>query len=360
MFLYDAWYLATTSDDLDADGKIGLTMLNQPVVIYRRKDGTAVALEDRCIHRMAPLSLGRVEGDNLRCMYHGILFGETGKVLEIPAQDMIPERACVRSYPISEQSGWIWVWMGDPSKADLALLPPVYGIRNPDWIMPSDRLDYACNYQLINDNLTDLGHLSWVHIQSFGADSSWSNTPVEITQLPRGVRFNRWLRNIAPIPPLGKAAAHERVDHWAGLEYHVPGVFHFYNALYPVGTAERYAGKEPDLDDDTLLYDHYSQQAVTPMTNETTRYTFSWGPSTRLGTTEEAQIMRQILGSAFLEDKVMIEAQQKIVALDQSRAPMPIVHDKGVVLFQRLMQRLMREEAGGGDRAKQSAELESA
>lgn len=346
MFLHDAWYMATTSDDLDADGKIGLTMLNQPVVIYRRTDGTAVALENRCIHRMAPLSLGRVEGNNIRCMYHGMLFDETGRALEIPAQDMIPEKACIRNYPIAEKNGWIWVWMGDPSKADLALLPPVYGIRDSGWLMPSDRLDYACNYQLINDNLTDLGHLSWVHIQSFGADSSWSNTPVEITQLPRGVRFNRWLRNIAPIPPLGKAAAHERVDHWTGLEYHVPGVFHFYNALYPVGTAERYAGQEPDREDDALLYDHYSQQAVTPMTNETTRYTFSWGPSKRLGTPEEAEIMRKILGSAFLEDKIMIEAQQKIIALDPARAPMPIVHDKGVVLFQRLMQRLMRQERG--------------
>lgn len=348
MFLHDAWYLASTSDDLDADGKIGLTMLNQPVVLYRRTDGVAVALEDRCVHRMAPLSLGRVEGDNLRCMYHGLLFDGTGRVIEIPAQDMIPKKACVRSYPVAEKNGWIWVWMGEPAKADHALLPPVYGIRNPDWIMPSDRLDYACNYQLINDNLTDLGHLSWVHIQSFGADSSWSNTPPEITALPRGVRFNRWLRGIAPIPPLGKAAAHERVDHWTSLEYHVPGVFHFYNALYPVGTADRYVGQAPDREDETLLYDHYSQQAVTPMTEETTRYTFSWGPSTKLGSEEEAQIMRKILGAAFLEDKTMIEAQHKVIALDPSRAPMPIVHDKGVVLFQRLMQRLMREEGQVG------------
>lgn len=355
MFLHDAWYMATTSDDLDADGKIGLTMLNQPVVIYRRTDGTAVALEDRCVHRMAPLSLGRVEGDNLRCMYHGLLFAESGRVIEIPSQDMIPQKACIRSYPVAEHSGWIWVWMGDPAKADEELLPPVYGIRNPDWIMPSDRLDYSCNYQLINDNLTDLGHLSWVHIQSFGADSSWSNTPPEITPLPRGVRFNRWLRNIAPIPPLGKAAAHESVDHWTSLEYHVPGIFHFYNALYPAGTADRYSGQEPDRNDAALLYDHYTQQAVTPMTADTTRYTFSWGPSARLGSEDDAQIMRNILRSAFLEDKTMIEAQHKIIALDPSRAPMPIVHDKGVILFQRLMQRLMREESETAGSAEEPA-----
>ncbi len=345
MFLRNSWYLATPSAELDAaGGLLGLTMLGEPVAVYRRADRTVVALEDRCVHRMAPLSQGRVEGDNLRCMYHGLLFAPGGKVVAIPGQDEIPARACVRTYPVIEQSGWIWVWMGDPAKASADLLPPVYGVQNPDWILPGDRLDYECQYTLINDNLTDLGHLSWVHIASFGADETWALSRPDITMLDRGVRFGRWLRNIAPIPPLGEAANHDRCDHWALLEYHVPGVFHFYNAQYPVGTAEACNGGEPDRDRPGLLYEHYSQQAVTPMTATTTRYTFTWGPSTRCGTPDEAVLMQQILGQAFAEDKIIIEAQQKIINLDPSRQPMPTVHDKGVILFQRLMQKLMREE----------------
>src|SRR3546814_7431325 len=86
---------------------IALTMLGEPVVIYRKSNGEAVALENRCVHRLAPLSLGRVEGDNLRCMYHGMLFSDQGKALEIPGQDLIPERACIRSYPVVEISGWL-------------------------------------------------------------------------------------------------------------------------------------------------------------------------------------------------------------------------------------------------------------
>lgn len=344
MFLRNAWYLAGPTSDLDEKPMISLTIIGEPVVVYRGESGIITALEDRCVHRFAPLSMGRVEGDSLRCMYHGLLFDNTGKVTCIPGQDTIPPRACVKRYAVQEQSGWIWVWMGDASQPNYDLLPPVQGVENPAWILPLDRLDYACNYELINNNLTDLGHLSWVHCNSFGADETWTETIPEITPLPNGVRLNRWLRNIPPIPPLGKAADHARVDHWAQLDYYVPGVFSFYNSMFPTGTADKYANAEPDKDDPSMLFEHYTQQAVTPMTERTTRYFFTWGPSRRHGDEQTAAIMRQVLATAFIEDKVIIEAQQKVIDLDPSRLPMPTVHDRGVTLFQRLMQKLMREQ----------------
>lgn len=344
MFLRNSWYVAAFTSELDEKKMVSLTLLGEPVVIYRKTNGEPVALEDRCVHRLAPLSLGRIEGDNLRCMYHGILFSEGGKALEIPGQDLIPERACVRSYAVADVSGWLWVWMGEKHLADVDLIPPVYGLRNPDWLLPEDQMDYDCNYELINNNLTDLGHLAWVHSQSFGADETWTGTLPKVSPIGRGVRIDRWLRTIPPIPRLGKAAEHEKVDHWAQLDYLVPGVFHFYNALYPAGTAEKYGGEAPPKDDPTLLYEHYTQQAVTPMTEQTTRYFYTWGPSARTGNPEESAIMRQVLDQAFQEDKVIITRQQQIINLDPTRMPMPTIHDKGVTLFQRLMAKLMREE----------------
>src|SRR3546814_1360257 len=82
MFLRNAWYVGGTTAELNDQKMIALTMLGEPVVIYRKSNGEAVALENRCVHRLAPLSLGRVEGDNLRCMYHGMLFSDQGKALE--------------------------------------------------------------------------------------------------------------------------------------------------------------------------------------------------------------------------------------------------------------------------------------
>ena len=92
----NAWYVAAWTHEI-APGRIhARTIIDQPVVLYATSDGTIVALEDRCPHRFAPLSLGRLEGDHLRCMYHGLKFAPDGSCVEIPGQKMIPAGACVR------------------------------------------------------------------------------------------------------------------------------------------------------------------------------------------------------------------------------------------------------------------------
>lgn len=342
MFVRNAWYAAGFWDGFDENGFLSLTMLDQPVVIYRKGDGSLVALEDRCVHRRAALHQGRREGDNLRCMYHGILFSPEGKALAIPGQSTIPARACVRTFPVAERSGWIWVWMGDPARADETLIPPLHGLRNPDWRQPKNVLDYEASYTLLNDNLTDLSHLSFVHISSFGADESWAELPVNVSALERGVRATRWIPDTAPIPPLGKAAAYARTDMWFVVDYLVPGVFILTGETYPVGTAERFRYEEPTGCEP--LFKHYSQQVVTPTGPKTCRYFYAWGPKSDCSTQQDAEIMGQTLQKAFLEDKRVIEQQQKIIDLDPHHPVMLISADKGVTMFQRLMSGLMKAE----------------
>ena len=95
MFLKNRWYVACLSEEL-TDRPLGRKILGEPVVLYRKADGTAAALEDRCCHRQAALSLGEIEGDNLRCGYHGLLFDGTGACIEVPSQKAIPPGAQVR------------------------------------------------------------------------------------------------------------------------------------------------------------------------------------------------------------------------------------------------------------------------
>src|SRR5689334_2658457 len=120
MFLKASWYVAARSAEVKG-GKggqpLGRVLLNEPVVLFRREDGSAVALEDRCCHRQLPLSMGKVEGDALRCGYHGLKFDTSGKCVEIPGQDSIPPQARVRAYPLVERYRWLWIWMGDPAQA---------------------------------------------------------------------------------------------------------------------------------------------------------------------------------------------------------------------------------------------------
>ena len=59
-----------------------------------------------------PLSLGRVEKDCIRCMYHGIKYDTDGKVIEIPGQDFIGPNHKVQSFPIVEKGNLLWIWMG--------------------------------------------------------------------------------------------------------------------------------------------------------------------------------------------------------------------------------------------------------
>src|SRR5690606_18211680 len=131
--------------------------LNEPVVLFRREDGTPVALEDRCCHRHAPLSLGKVVGDNLQCGYHGLTFGPSGECVDVPTQDRIPPGAGVRAFPAVERWKWVWVWMGDPACADDSLIPNWYWMNDPEWRVVKGRyFNVKCNYLLIMDNLLDL------------------------------------------------------------------------------------------------------------------------------------------------------------------------------------------------------------
>ena len=185
MFLRNCWYMAGWSRDFTVGTLAGVTMLNDPIVIYRQSGGSLAALQDRCCHRFAPLSRGRVEGDDLRCMYHGLKFAPSGKCIEIPGQPKIPPQACVRAYPIVDKYSGAWIWMGDPSLADESLIPDFVGIDDPRWAMHPGRMDYNANYMLINDNLLDLSHLAFLHQKSFGAAFA-------------GSRSERWAENYSP------------------------------------------------------------------------------------------------------------------------------------------------------------------
>src|SRR5260370_1238977 len=111
-FAKDRWYAAAWLNDL-GDAPLGRRILDEPVVLFRQKDGTIAALTDRCPHRLVPLSLGTIVDRGLQCGYHGMVFDGEGQCAYIPGQSLMPPRAVVRSYPIAERYGMAWVWMGD-------------------------------------------------------------------------------------------------------------------------------------------------------------------------------------------------------------------------------------------------------
>lgn len=162
-FIQNAWYAACWDEDLGAV-PVSRTILGEPTVLYRASDGSPVALRDMCPHRFAPLSLGKVKGDNLQCPYHGLLFDRTGTCIANPnGKGVTPKSLSVRQYPTVRQNGMIWIWPGDPEKArDTA--PPRYDFLDSlDSSTVRGCLHVDAHYELVTDNLLDLSHAEFLH-----------------------------------------------------------------------------------------------------------------------------------------------------------------------------------------------------
>jgi len=121
-FIFDAWYVAAWGEEITRK-PLRRIFLDEPVVMYRRQDGAAVAMSDRCVHRAYPLSRGTIEGDSIVCGYHGFKFGSDGGCTWVPGQENVPKSARVKTYPLVESGPYVWIWMGDPAGADARSFP---------------------------------------------------------------------------------------------------------------------------------------------------------------------------------------------------------------------------------------------
>ena len=339
------WYVACQEADLVEGGPVAARVLDEPMVIWRSGDRIA-ALEDRCVHRAAALSLGRCEGANLRCMYHGLLFNEAGVVVEIPGQDIIPPNAKVRTYPVTTRYGWVWVWMGDPAKADPGKVANVFeGVNLDDFGMSSGTLDFEANAGLISDNLLDFSHLPYVHANSFQPASDWAKSTMVMKQLERGMRFERWLED-QPGHSFLEALRGGPCDEWLGYDYLIPGVLIMWVGAFPTGTARAVNYGRPDFST-AIARVTTNIQAITPVSAHQSRYYFIAGLHCGVGGGKDRTLVDQnaaVILQAFNEDKRMIEAQQQVINRDPERPLMPTIHDRGVTLYSRIKARLIAEE----------------
>lgn len=344
MFLRNCWYVVGWAHEIEQPGQLlGCIVIGQPIVVWRDSDGAVHAMEDRCPHRHAALSLGRVEGNRLRCMYHGMLLDGAGKCVSMPLMDKAPD-AAVRVYPLVERHDWLWIWTGDIGAMDETLIPEAFGLRNPEAPMQAHSIEYDAHYQLLHDNLCDLSHVDFVHSQTLqpATGASWSQTAPRVQLEDRAVRFERWFEN-AQLP--GRPG--ELVDVWSAYEFAVPGIFIMRAARYAAGTAAQCGGRQPV--GIKPIVSNVEQQAVTPISRTRTAYHYATGLVGTSGKSFEQTADRmEIVKAAFAEDRAMIEAQQKI--WDQTppeREKLFLPQDKGPFLMRRLMDRLIKEENGG-------------
>ena len=327
MFLRASWYVAARSGEVTHQ-PLGRLLLNEPVVLYRRHDGTAVALEDRCCHRHLPLSMGKVEGDDLRCGYHGLKFDASGRCVEIPGQDSIPPQARVRAYPLIEKYRWLWIWMGDPAQADPKLIPEWWWADHPEWAFTQPgQIHVKCNYQLVSDNVLDVTHLAYVHASSIGA-SSITEFPATVEREERLVRLTRWIRDRPPPPLYRKAGGFPgNVDRWQIVE-HQPPCF-----------SVNFAGCQ----DAERRIDLMALSAPTPETERTTHYFFGFVRNFGLRDAEIDAICSRDMVRVFHEDIPVLEAQQRALDLRPGAPALDIKVDAAPLAARRMLQAMLNK-----------------
>jgi len=337
MYLRDAWYVAATSDEI-SQSPLARLLLEEPVVLWRMSDGTAVAFEDRCCHRHAPLSAGRVLGDNLQCGYHGLTFDRSGTCVDVPSQARVPPDARIRAYPLVERYNWVWIWMGDPVAANEALIPETYWHESADWCAVGDKFLVDCHYQSLIDIQLDNTHSRFVHPDTLGNDGSLRHDP-KTTRDGETLRNHRRMPDSDPPPIFARASGiNGNADVWVEWQY-TPraGIITF-----DAGIAELGSGVFDG--DRSKAVTMFNTHGITPETATTCHH--FWVSARDFALDDEA-IHATMAGirDVFLEDVAMVEAQQRIRNYAPHAPQIDINADVPTIQARKLVDRLIAGQA---------------
>jgi phenylpropionate dioxygenase-like ring-hydroxylating dioxygenase large terminal subunit len=339
MFARNAWYVAAWADEV-GEKVLPRRICDDPVVLFRQKGGKVAALEDRCCHRAAPLRCGEVVERGLQCGYHGLIFDGTGRCVHIPWQDRIPTRARVRSYPVIEKDALIWIWMGDPEKADAERIVdfPYHNDRTK-WPHKHYAMHIKADYLLLVDNLMDLTHLAYVHSKTNGGDpAGQAKAKVEVTPTDDGLILVRLMPDSLPPPLYIRAVGFKnRIDRRQELRYIAPATVVQWSTAVESGSPASDSSSEDGL---SIRLFH----GMTPETENTCFYFWSIAVGFRLRESSALEEFASDVRDIFAEDKDIVEAQQ--LGLDEKGESglVNLSTDGARMHMRRAVERILTEE----------------
>jgi vanillate O-demethylase monooxygenase subunit len=332
----NCWWVAAFAAEV-GEALIGRWLLDTPVLLYRTAAGQVAAIEDRCPHRSAPLSVGKRVGDSVQCGYHGFTFGPDGRCERIPSQAIAPSTVRIRSFPVVENGPFVWIYLGDPDA--LGGTPPAPAL---DWYGDAafatvqDRMDIAANYMLLKENVLDLTHFGYVHAATFGI-TDWVDPP-EVSVQGDVVTYHQSF-TASPLPPVFAEPLGLRPGTPADRENYGS----FVSPALQVAAVDVYdpAGRGPEPIGRFRIV-----HATTPIDADHMHY--FWVLGRDYGTTPESmQALADITRVGFAEDEAMIEAVQRLVSRDLRGAAAPEVSvraDQAGVQARRALRRWMERE----------------
>ncbi len=350
-FPENAWYAAAYDVEVRRE-LMPRTICNKKLVIYRRADTHPVVLEDACWHRLLPLSKGSLQGDDLVCGYHGLVFNPSGRCIHMPSQETLNPSACVRAFPAVERHRLIWVWMGDPALADPGKIPDMHWNDDPAWAGDGKVIHVNCDYRLVIDNLMDLTHETFVHGSSIG-DRAVAESPFDVTHTETTATVTRWMLGIDPPPfwafqmrrNLGEAV---RADRWQIITFQAPST-----VTIDVGVAR--AGTGAPQGDRSQGVNGYVLNTITPETETSCHYFWAFCRNYAIRDQGLTQSLRDGVSRVFGEDEAILEAQQQALLDHPDRAFYNLNIDAGSMWARRIIERMVAGEQGGHRASAQAA-----
>jgi len=335
----NTWYPLAWSHDITRS-LTRRTVVEEDVVLYRKQDGEVVALEDLCPHRFTPLSMGRLKGDAIECGYHGLTFDCSGKCIRIPGQPIIASNAVVRSFPVAENMGLVWIWTGNPELADRSKIYDLPQYHDPNWsVLHGDALLIHAHYLDLADNLCDPSHVSFVHQTTLG-NQAGEEVPVHHEKQGNAVVTWRWIIDSPAIPLFAKLNRFKgNVDRWHYYHYYTPST-----CIIDFGSAD--TGTGAPQGDRSNCVQMYSCHFITPLDERTS--IDHWLEVRNFHQNDSAmdKWLHEELRNAFAEDKAILEAIQKEKERRPDRRPLRLAIDASPVRMRHTVERMIAEESG--------------
>jgi vanillate O-demethylase monooxygenase subunit len=339
-FIRNAWYVACFSRDIARGKPFARRILGENVVLYRKADGTIVAMKDRCPHRSFPLSLGSVDGDDIVCGYHGIRFGFDGACKLVPTQPSAPRALSVATYAVTETAPAVWIWMGDVDVARRTPLPSApWMLDGAGWATSYDYLKVNASYVFLHENLVDLSHLTFLHANTFGTPD-YATAPFETEVTDQAILVRRTVQptRLPPIyaNPLGmQGVAAARI---------VTSTF-----LSPGLSISAVVLRNLEQPDERIDHHIRTAQLVTPCDRSTVHYHFVVARDFVTGDADVSEFILQSVKAAFAEDVFALESITRVRSEDSEAhfAEKSIASDRAGVMLRRRLRMLAENESGG-------------
>lgn len=333
----NTWYVAGWSNEIKQD-LFERTIVDEPILMYRRQDGIPVAIGNRCPHRFAPLNLGKLKDDIVQCPYHGLRFDASGACVYNPHGDgKIPKKAHVPKYPLCERHDLIWLWIGDPELADESKIPDFSCLADREGFRTAGGIiEMHANYTLVVDNLMDLTHAEYVHEGTVGSDAV-ARGEHAVEQNGTTVYSKLWCPD-GPIPHARQPALgdyHGAVDQWLYMRWDAPTQMLLDVGVTPVG--------QPRSEGAWV----YGTDILTPKDEHTTYYFWEISQNYALDDPAQDDAWRMSIDAAFAgQDKPMLEAQAAMMAgksFDELE-PVLLSSDRGPIRCRRILSDLIEQQ----------------